>query len=170
MRYFFQLCLGLSLMSLMAPAAVIQAKASNQAQITPLKLLPLRVGEASLLVEVADNNRSRQTGLMHRKFMAEHRGMLFVFAKPEPLCFWMRNTHIPLSIAYLDEYARIIEIHDMEPLNERSICSSTPAQFALEVNQGWFERHQIEVGDRLKSGEWHDTIDAEKALQQSQQQ
>ncbi|MDO5666212.1 MAG: DUF192 domain-containing protein [Alcaligenaceae bacterium] len=156
-------------MSFLAPD-VIMAKTPNQEQITPLKLLPLRIGEASLLVEVADNNRSRQSGLMHRQFMAEHRGMLFVFEQAQPLCFWMRNTHIPLSIAYLDKDARIIEMFDMQPLDERSICSSAPALFALEVNQGWFERHHIKPGDRLQSGEWHDTIEAEKALQQSQQQ
>lgn len=174
MRYFRQLFLGLvfsslSIVNFIAPNTV-HAQVLNHGQVPPLKLMPLRIAETSLLVEIADTDRSRQIGLMHRKFMAEHRGMLFVFPQPKPLCFWMRNTHIPLSIAYLDEYAKVIEIFDMQPLDERSICSSVPAQFALEVNQGWFKRHQVKVGDRLQSGEWQDTIDAEKALQQNQQQ
>lgn len=172
MRYFLKLSLRqilvcLNIVTFMLPITA-QGKIFNQEQAAPLKILPLRIANAVLLVEVSDNNRSRQAGLMHRKFMAEHRGMLFVFDKPEPLCFWMRNTHIPLSIAYLDEDARIIEIFDMTPLDERSVCSSVPAQFALEVNQGWFQRHRVKVGDRLQSGDWHDTFEAEKALQQSQ--
>ena len=166
MPYFRQIFLGLSLsiISFITPNESL-AQVQSQTANTNLELRPLRIGGVPLLAEVADTNRSRQLGLMHRQFLAEHRAMLFVFSEPQSLCFWMRNTQIPLSIAYIDEHAKVIDIFDMQPLDENSICSSTPAQFALEVNQGWFERHQVQVGDLLQPGEWHDTEAAEKALQ-----
>lgn len=171
MRYFLQLCFGLSLsiVAFIAPSTSL-AQALKSSPDSPLELRSLRIAQTPVLVEVADTNRSRQTGLMHRQFMAEHRGMLFVFSEPQALCFWMRNTLIPLSIAYIDEHAKVIDIFDMTPLDERSICSSAPAQFALEVNQGWFERNHIKVGDLLQDGQSHDTEEAEKALQQRQTQ
>lgn len=100
-------------------------------------------------VEVADDPESRARGLMHREEMDGDRGMLFVFERSELRAFWMRNTLIPLSIAYIDENLRILEIHDMIPLSETPVPSRFPAQFALELNQGEFERRGIAVGDRL---------------------
>ena len=166
MLYFLQLFFGLSLsiVIFITPSASL-AQFRNSEVNTSLELMPFRLADTTVLAEIADTNRSRQIGLMHRQFMPEHRGMLFVFAEPQQLCFWMRNTLIPLSIAYLDENAKVIDIFDMQPLDENSVCSSSPAQFALEVNQGWFERNHVQVGDPLTSGHWRDTEDAEKALQ-----
>ncbi|NLA51663.1 MAG: DUF192 domain-containing protein [Alcaligenaceae bacterium] len=166
MPYFRQIFLGLSLsiISFITPNESL-AQVQSQTANTTLELKPLRIGGVPLLAEVADTNRSRQRGLMHRPFLAEHRAMLFVFSEPQQLCFWMRNTLIPLSIAYIDEHAKVIDIFDMQPLDENSICSSSPTQFALEVNQGWFERHKVQVGDLLQSGDWRDTEAAERALQ-----
>lgn len=149
MRYIKPLFFSLSLMlaSVLMPATS-QAAATESAPQLPTQLL--RLGNSTLEVEIAATNQSRQRGLMHRHVMAEERGMLFVFEQAERLCFWMRNTYIPLSIAYLDKDATIIEIFDMQALDERSVCSTAPAQFALEVNQGWFERHQIQVGQRVQ--------------------
>lgn len=126
-------------------------------QIDPqsaLELRPITVGSAHLVVEIAETHKDRQRGLMHRSSMPEERGMLFIFDEPQPLCFWMRNTLIPLSIAYLDAEHTIIDILDMQPLDESSICSTKPAQYALEVNQGWFERHQVSIGDQLNTITW----------------
>ncbi|WP_278976692.1 DUF192 domain-containing protein [Oligella urethralis] len=149
MRYIKPLFFSLSLMlaSVLMPATS-QAAATESAPQLPTQLL--RLGNSTLEVEIAATNQSRQRGLMHRHVMAEERGMLFVFEQAERLCFWMRNTYIPLSIAYLDKDATIIEIFDMQALDERSVCSTAPAQFALEVNQGWFERHHIQVGQRVE--------------------
>lgn len=149
MRYIKPLFFSLSLMlaSVLMPATS-QAATTESAPQLPTQLL--RLGNSTLEVEIAATNQSRQRGLMHRHVMAEEHGMLFVFEQAERLCFWMRNTYIPLSIAYLDKDATIIEIFDMQALDERSVCSTAPAQFALEVNQGWFERHQIQVGQRVQ--------------------
>ncbi|NLA89847.1 MAG: DUF192 domain-containing protein [Alcaligenaceae bacterium] len=155
MRYLLQLLISLSIVNFISPSTV-EAQVIRQDQAQSLKQIPLRIGNASLIAEVADTYHSRQIGLMHRHFMPDNHGMLFVFANPQPLCFWMRNTHIPLSIAYLDEHAKVIDIFDMQPLDENSICSTKPAQFALEVNQGWFKRHQIKQGDAIQRIEWSD--------------
>lgn len=150
MRYFLKPFL-LSLSAVVCLAPLPANSQSRAAEDSPkLQTQALRIGNAKLQVEVADTNQTRQRGLMHRRFMAEDHGMLFVFERAERRCFWMRNTYIPLSIAYLDEYARIIDILDMKPLDESSVCSTAPAQYALEVNQGWFERHQIKIGDRVQ--------------------
>jgi uncharacterized membrane protein (UPF0127 family) len=81
----------------------------------------------------------------------ENQGMLFVFQKKQPLSFWMRNTKIPLDIAFLADDGTIFQIEPMQPLDEGHHVSREPARFALEVNQGWFSRHQIRVGDRVEN-------------------
>ena len=98
-------------------------------------------------VEIADSDAERQRGLMERTALGENRGMLFVFESEQRLSFWMKNTLIPLSVAYLDSEGRIVDIQDMQPLDETSHPSAAPARYALEVNQGFFEEHGIEVGD-----------------------
>ncbi len=99
-----------------------------------------------LIAEVAATDNSRTTGLMHRRMMPENRGMLFVFAYPQPQSFWMKNTHIPLSIAYIDEHGVIVHITDMKPLTTDPHPSIRPAKFALEMNLGWFAKHGIKTG------------------------
>jgi uncharacterized membrane protein (UPF0127 family) len=102
-----------------------------------------------LLVELAETERQKQRGLMGRTELGENRGMLFVYDREQQLSFWMRDTLIPLSIAYIDAGGTIVDIQDMEPLDETSHPSAAPAKYALEVNQGFFEAHGIQVGDRL---------------------
>lgn len=106
--------------------------------------------EVEVSVEVAETDAERQRGLMERTELAEERGMLFVFEEEQELSFWMRNTLIPLSIAYVDSDGRIVDIQDMEPLDESGHPSAEPAQYALEVNQGFFEERGVEVGDRVE--------------------
>jgi uncharacterized protein len=101
-------------------------------------------------VEVADDTVSRTRGLMERTELAEDAGMLFVFEEEQQLSFWMKNTLIPLSIAYISSEGEIIDIQDMEPLDETPHPSARPAQYALEVNQGFFEERGVRVGDRVE--------------------
>ncbi len=103
-----------------------------------------------LTVEIADTPEKRQTGLMFRKSMPADRGMLFVFESDAYLNFWMKNTHIPLSIAYIDKNGYIIDIYHMEPLNAlKTYPSKKTSRYALEVNLGWFHENNITPGCRI---------------------
>lgn len=112
----------------------------------PKGIVELPVGEAVFLVEVADEPEERQRGLMYRDDLAEDHGMLFVFPGAETRSFWMKDTRVPLSIAYISSRGEILEIYDMEPLSLDPVRSRYPAQYALEVNQGAFERNGIVPG------------------------
>ena len=98
-------------------------------------------------VEIADEEAEQKRGLMERTALAEDAGMLFVFPGERPLSFWMKDTLIPLSIAYIDGDGGIVDIQDMAPLDESSHPSAAPAQYALEVNQGFFAERGVQVGD-----------------------
>jgi hypothetical protein len=111
----------------------------------------LTIKSQHLRVELADYPDARRVGLMFRDSLPENQGMLFVFQKKQPLSFWMRNTKIPLDIAFLADDGTIFQIEPMQPLDEGHHVSREPARFALEVNQGWFSRHQIRVGDRVEN-------------------
>ncbi len=103
----------------------------------------------SLRVELARSAQEQSRGLMYRKSLKEGRGMLFIFDQEEYLHFWMKNTYIPLSIAYADALGRIIDIQDMQKLSLDTVSSRRPAKYALEVPQGWFRKKGISEGDRL---------------------
>jgi len=109
-------------------------------------------GEVRVRVEIANDDFERARGLMYRTALAENRGMLFVYREEQKLTFWMKNTLIPLSIAFMDAEGRIVDIQDMEPLDDDppSYVSTEPARYALEVNQGFFEERGVEVGDRAE--------------------
>ena len=102
-----------------------------------------------MTVEVAATPASRGRGLMFRSELAQDRGMLFVFPEEKVLEFWMRNTDIPLSIAFADASGRIVRIADMEPRSEALVSSGEPARYALEVNRGWYAKHGVGSGDSL---------------------
>jgi uncharacterized membrane protein (UPF0127 family) len=102
------------------------------------------------MIELATTPESRSCGLSRRKSLPANRGMLFVYADPEILTFWMKDTHIPLSIAFIDADRRIVSIQKMIPLQiNPDHISPVPAQFALEVNRGWFEENDVGIGDTL---------------------
>ncbi len=103
-------------------------------------------------VEVADDMAEQAKGLMDRTTLGVNRGMLFVYPEERELSFWMKNTLIPLSIAFIDSERRIIDIQDMKPFDDEppGYDSAEPAQYALEVNQGFFEKRGVKVGDRVK--------------------
>ena len=108
-----------------------------------------RDGPVSLMVELALSPAQRQQGLMHRTELPDGEGMLFVFDRDQILSFWMMNTFIPLSIAYISSDGRIVEIFDMEPLNLNPVRSSRSVRYALEVPQNWFQRAGLAPGDRV---------------------
>lgn len=110
----------------------------------------LSIGTAEIEVEIADNTESRRTGLMKRKSMDENHGMLFIFESDQKLSFWMKNTLIPLSIAYIASDGEILEIYDMKPESLRPVESINSVRYALEMNQGWFERNNVAPGDFLE--------------------
>jgi len=108
--------------------------------------------EVEVRVEIADNFFEQTRGLMYRKELGEDRGMLFVYPQERELSYWMKNTRIPLSIAYIDSERRIVDILDMKPLDDEPphYVSSEPVRYALEVNQGFFEKRGVEEGNRVE--------------------
>ena len=116
----------------------------------PLAIAVLTAGMHRIEAEVAESPREQMIGLMRRPSMAPNHGMLFVYEAPDRLCFWMRNTLLPLSIAFLDDEGRIVNIEDMKPLTEDSHCSAQPVRYALEMNQGWFAKRGMKPGFRLR--------------------
>lgn len=119
--------------------------ASAQQAATALREVTLTLGSRQLVAEVAATAEERNMGLMHRPSMPENRGMLFVFDRPSNYCFWMKDTLIPLTILFLDEQQRVIQVNDMEPLSETPHCVRQPALYALEVNQGWLVRQGLQL-------------------------
>lgn len=109
----------------------------------------ISVNGIEIEAEIADNSESRRTGLMNRKSMEENHGMLFVFDYDQKLSFWMKNTLIPLSIAYISAEGEILEIYDMQPESLRPVESAASVRYALEMNRGWFERNGVGPGDYL---------------------
>ncbi|HRY46490.1 MAG TPA: DUF192 domain-containing protein [Candidatus Paceibacterota bacterium] len=124
------------------------ASSNSITQAQPrLPTVTLWVGSAELITEVARSPVQLQTGMMFRQSMEENEAMLFVFPYPHQASFYMRNTSIPLSCAYLDAEGTILEIHDLHPFNETPVESTaTNIRFVVETRQGWFERHQIQPG------------------------
>ena len=121
--------------------------ASAPDESTTIAIIGANGERTEVEVEIADDTAEQRRGLMERTELAENAGMLFVFDREEPRSFWMRNTLIPLSIAYIASDGRIVDIQDMQPLDETSHPSAEPAQYALEVNQGFFAERGIEVGN-----------------------
>jgi uncharacterized membrane protein (UPF0127 family) len=115
----------------------------------PLPTVQLKAGMHIIHAEVAADFSTRAQGLMHRKFLGQNDGMLFVFDEAAIHCMWMKNTLIPLSVAFLDEQGAIINIADMRPHSEQSHCAAQPARYALEMNRGWFAQRGIKPGVRL---------------------
>jgi len=119
------------------------------AQLAPLPATQLSAGMHLIRAEVADSMEARMQGLMYRKSMAQNAGMVFVFDENAAHCMWMKNTLIPLSVAFIDQSGEIINIADMQPHSEQSHCASRPARYALEMNKGWFAQRGIKPGAKL---------------------
>ena len=104
------------------------------------------VGSQSVLVEVASTPSTRAEGLMNRDELAKNTGMLFIFPDNRTRSFWMKNTRIPLSIAYINSNREIVRISELKPFSTDRVPSLYPARYALEMNQGWFKEHEISKG------------------------
>jgi uncharacterized membrane protein (UPF0127 family) len=115
-----------------------------------MPVIELTAGMYRVEAEVAANQQNRMVGLMNRRSMEQHHGMLFVFPERNTHCMWMRNTLLPLSVAFLDEEGVIINIEDMQPQTEDNHCARVPARYALEMNLGWFAQRGLKPGARLK--------------------
>ena len=110
----------------------------------------LGFGMYRIEAEVAHTFETRQTGLMNRTAMPLHRGMVFVFPEARAHCMWMKNTPLPLSVAFVDDGGRVINIEDMQPHTTDNHCAAGQARFALEMNLGWFAERGIKAGDTLR--------------------
>jgi hypothetical protein len=130
-------------------AAMAFGNPSTGSAATGLPTVALTVNGHRITAEVAATSEQRATGLMNRFSLQPDHGMLFVFERPEPLGFWMKNTFIPLSIAFLDAEGRILNIDDMAPQTETTHRSRGPGLYALEMRKGWFLERGIKAGDRV---------------------
>ena len=142
---------------LLAAALTLLASLPARAQLAPagqpqldLPRATLSIGLHRIDAQLAATPLQRQIGLMHRQSMPAHEGMLFVFEQPAVQCFWMKNTLIPLTAAFVADDGSIVNLADMQPLDEKSHCSAKPVRYVLEMNQGWFAQRQLRAGSRLR--------------------
>jgi uncharacterized protein len=125
--------------------------APTWAQEAPQQLptVTLSAGMFNIKAQLAQTPQQRQIGLMHRRDMPANDGMLFVFEAPTVQCFWMKNTLLPLSIAFLADDGRIVNMTDMKPLDETSHCSDQPVRYVLEMNKCWFDKRGLRPGSKI---------------------
>ena len=141
-----------ALLAALAGAASMALPAQAQPaaeQPQRLQAITLGAGMHNIRAELAITPEQRQKGLMHRRDLATHEGMLFVFEEPQPQCFWMRNTPTALTIAFVADDGAIVNLADMKPFDESSHCSTAPVRYVLEMNQGWFAKRGIKPGFKL---------------------
>ena len=130
-------------LSLLAVSFALAARAE-------LPAVELSAGVHLIRAELADTFVTRMQGLMHREKLGQNAGMLFVFEDAGIQCMWMKNTLVPLSVAFLDDSGTIINIENMRPRTEDTHCAVRPARYALEMNRGWFAERGIKPGSRLR--------------------
>lgn len=115
-----------------------------------LKRQQFQIGTYVIDAELARTADERQRGLMFRESLAENQGMMFQFTQADHYCMWMKNTLIPLSIAFIDEHGKIINIEEMRANSEQTTCAKSKARYALEMNAGWYNQRQIMVGQKVE--------------------
>ena len=123
--------------------------AAQDAPQLSLQRTTLNAGMHQIVAQVAATPEQRAVGLMFRKEMAAHEGMLFIFEQPGQQCFWMKNTLLPLTAAFVADDGEIVNLADMKPQTTDSHCSTKPVRYVLEMNQGWFGKKGIKAGFRL---------------------
>lgn len=135
-------------------ALLISLASESRAQDAPQRLpaVQLQAGMHLIVAELAKTPPQRATGLMNRRQMGPNEGMLFVFEQPGVQCFWMKNTLLPLSIAFLADDGRVVNIADMQPQALEQHCSASPVRYALEMNQGWFAKRAVAAGSIIGGG------------------
>ncbi len=127
-------------------AGVANAQDAPQLDLQRVKIT---AGMHLISAQVAQTPEQRQTGLMHRKEMPQGEGMLFVFEQPGQQCFWMKNTLLPLTAAFVADDGTIVNLEDMKPQTTDSHCSAKPVRYVLEMNQGWFSKKGLKAGVKL---------------------
>ncbi|WP_432417872.1 DUF192 domain-containing protein [Caenimonas sedimenti] len=139
-----------SFAALFAVSAVLAAglAAAQEPQLN-LPRVRLAAGMHQIDAQVASAPDQRMTGLMYRQEMPQHEGMLFIFEQPSQQCFWMKNTLLPLSTAFVADDGTIVNIEDMAPQTLNSHCSAKPVRYVLEMNKGWFAKKGIKPGAKL---------------------
>lgn len=137
-----------SLIALTLMATIGLAAAQEEPQMN-LKRAWLGAGMHRIDAQLALSPEQRQTGLMWRKSMPAHEGMLFVFEQPSQQCFWMKNTLIPLTAAFVADDGTIVNLVDMQPQKLDPHCSAKPVRYVLEMNQGWFAKKNIKAGSKI---------------------
>jgi uncharacterized membrane protein (UPF0127 family) len=145
MKRNFLLCLKLAT-ALLAQAATGDLLAQ---QISRYPAIPLNIGIHMIRAEVAGSPSEREQGLMFRNSMGANEGMLFLFEAPAEICMWMKNTLIPLSVAFIDDNGKIINIENMQPQTTESHCGKKLVRYALEMNRGWFKQKNIRPGSMV---------------------
>ena len=129
--------------------AALTCHAPSTAHADPLLTYPLKIKGHTIRVEVANTPETRRTGLMFRDRLPENQGMLFVYEAEDRHAMWMKNTLLPLSVAFIDRAGRILNIEDMQPQTEDTHMAAAPAAYSLEMNQAWFKKRGIKQGDRV---------------------
>ncbi len=153
MRFLSNKSIAHAAFNLLTAALVMMGNNSwAQSQVSPygFPVTRLQTGMHVIEAEIAANQPTRMQGLMFRKEMGSGQGMAFVFDEPSKQCMWMKNTLLPLSVAFIDASGKIINIEDMEPQTETNHCSGRAAKYALEMNLGWFAKRGIKAGDAIK--------------------
>ena len=152
MNVLLRLTFALLTMTFVVTSPFAIALEAPKITLTPDKkhTLMLNAGGQSIKAEVAADDATRQQGLMFRKSMGKNDGMLFVFPELGYHAMWMRNTLIPLSVAYMDQAGKVLSIHEMQPQTETPHQAAGPARYALEMNAAWFTSHKVRVGDTIK--------------------
>ena len=128
--------------------AALAQPAAEQPQMD-LPRVKLAAGMHMIDAQVAATPQQRSTGLMFRTQMPQHEGMLFVFEQPAVQCFWMKNTLLPLTAAFVADDGTLVNLADMQPRSLDSHCSTQPVRYVLEMNQGWFARRGLQAGSRI---------------------
>lgn len=134
---------------LAATAILSLAARGAGAQDARFGTIQLSAGMHLIQAEVAQTDAQRQQGLMFREKMASNHGMVFVFDQPNSQCMWMKNTLLPLSVAFIDSEGKIVNIEDMQPQTLDSHCSAKPVKYALEMNLGWFRQKNVKPGSAI---------------------
>jgi len=144
----FMMKTALSTLAALALAMAALPACAQEPQ-TNLSRVTLSAGMHQIDAQIAQTNEQRATGLMYRKEMPQHEGMLFVFERPSVQCFWMKDTLLPLSAAFVADDGTVVNIADMKPLALDSHCSDKPVRYVLEMNQGWFAKKGVKPGMKL---------------------
>ncbi len=137
-------------MKLLVVSAALFCACSFASARDPLPTLDLTVGDKQVVAEVASSQEARERGLMMRKSLAENSGMLFTFDEERNVCMWMKDTPLPLSVAFIDLNGNIVSIREMEPNTLKHYCSPETVLYALEMNANWFANNNVKKGAKVK--------------------